>query len=381
MDPHKRSATIEVMAADETILGGGRYGTDRDGYDAMLRYARQWPNRVWAVEGCNGIGRHIANRLLADGEQVLDVPPKLSARARVFATGQGRKTDATDAHSVALVATRMAGLRPVVNDEQLAVLRILVDRRRSLGEDHTRMIAQLHQLLLELIPGGAKKSLSAAQAKAMLATVRPRDAAGKARRRVAAELISDLERVYRRSKDADKELKELVASTGTTLMDLHGIGPSGAARLLVEVGDITRFPNRAHFASWNGTAPIDASSGDQVRHRLSRAGNRQINRVLHIMATVQLRNPTEGRAYFDRKKASGKTSMEAMRSLKRRLSDIVYRRMLDDALTPTTTGPGGHRGATTDSSAAGSHPHAGTSDKPHPGPAITQPTTALSTAS
>jgi len=122
MDPHKRSATIEVMAADETILGGGRYGTDRDGYEAMLRYARQWPDRVWAVEGCNGIGRHIANRLLADGEQVIDVPPKLSARARVFATGQGRKTDATDAHSVALAGTRMAGLRTVVNDEQLAVL-------------------------------------------------------------------------------------------------------------------------------------------------------------------------------------------------------------------------------------------------------------------
>jgi len=117
------------------------------------------------------------------------------------------------------------------------------------------MVSQLHQLLLELIPGGAKKSLSAAQAKALLATVRPRDAVGKARRRVAAELIADLERVYRRSKEADKELKELVAATGTTLMDLHGIGPSGAARLLVEVGDITRFPNRAYFASWNGTAP------------------------------------------------------------------------------------------------------------------------------
>ena len=106
------------------------------------------------------------------------MPPKLSARARVFATGQGRKTDATDAHSVALVGTRMAGLRPVVNDEQLAMLRILVDRRRSLGEDHTRMVSQLHQLLLELIPGGAKKNLSAAQAKALLAKVRPRDAVG-----------------------------------------------------------------------------------------------------------------------------------------------------------------------------------------------------------
>jgi transposase len=378
MDPHKRSATIEVMTAEEAIVGGGRFGTDREGYAAMKDYARRWPDRVWAIEGCAGIGRHIANRLLADGEQVVDVPPKLSARARVFATGQGRKTDATDAHSVALVGTRMSGLRPVVNDEQLALLRILVDRRRSLGEDHTRMIAQLHQLLLELIPGGAKKNLSAAQAKALLATMRPRDTVGKARRRVAAELVADLERVYRRSKEADKELKELIAATGTTLMDLHGIGPSGAARLLVEVADITRFPDRGHFASWNGTAPIDASSGDQVRHRLSRAGNRQINRVLHIMATVQLRTATEGRAYYDGKKASGKTSMEAMRCLKRRLSDIVYRRMLEDAVGDTATGPGGQRGHDSDSSATGSHPHTGSSGKPLPGgPATSQPKTPL----
>ena len=381
MDPHKRSATIEVMDADESVLGGGRFHTDAAGYAAMKSYAERWPDRVWAIEGCNGIGGHIARRLLADGEQVVDVPPKLSARARVFATGQGRKTDATDAHSVALVATRMIGLRPVVDDQQLAVLRILVDRRRSLGEDHTRMVSQLHQLLLELIPGGAKKNLSAAQAKALLAKVRPRDVAGKTRRRVAAELISDLERIYKRKKAADQELRELVAATGTSLLDLKGIGPSGAARLLVEVGDIIRFPDKNHFASWNGTAPIDASSGDHVRHRLSRAGNRQINRVLHIMATVQLRNPTEGRAYFDRKKNSGKTSMEAMRCLKRRLSDLVYRQMVNDAITHATTGPGGQQGNDSDSSATGSHPSTGSSDKPLPGPAKHQPTTPRRTAS
>jgi hypothetical protein len=89
MDPHKRSATIEVMAGDATVLGGGRYATGLAGYRAMLAYARRFPQRTWAIEGCQGIGRHIANRLLADGEQVVDVPPKLSARARVFATGQG----------------------------------------------------------------------------------------------------------------------------------------------------------------------------------------------------------------------------------------------------------------------------------------------------
>jgi transposase len=281
MDPHKRSVTIEVMAGDEAVLGGGRFATTAEGYQAMRSYVARWPKRVWAIEGCAGIGGHVATRLLGDGEQVVDVPPKLSARGRVFTTGQGRKTDATDAHSVALVGTRMSGLRPVVDDARLAVLRVLVDRRRSLGEDHTRMIAQLHHLLLQLIPGGAKKDLSAAQAKALLATVRPRDAAGRARRRVAAELVADLERVYQRKKAANKELEALLAETGTSLLALKGIGPSGAARLLVEVSDITRFPSRAHFASWNGTAPIDASSGDQIRHRLSRAGNRQINRVLH----------------------------------------------------------------------------------------------------
>jgi transposase len=111
MDPHKRSATIEVMASDETVVGGGRYGTDAAGYRAMLAEVKRWPERTWAAGGCHGIGRHIANRLLAGGEHVVDVPPGLSARTRVFATGQGRKTNATDAHSVALAATRMPGLR------------------------------------------------------------------------------------------------------------------------------------------------------------------------------------------------------------------------------------------------------------------------------
>jgi transposase len=321
MDPHKRSVTIEVMAGDEAILGGGRYGTDEAGFAAMRGDVRGFPNRVWAIEGCRGIGRHVAQRLLGAGEEIVDVPPKLSAKVRVYATGQGRKTDATDAHSIALVGTRVAGLRPVVADADLDVLRLLADRRRQLGEEHTRKVSQLHALLLELIPGGRRRPCPRPRPSNCLAKVRQRDVAGKTRRRLAAELIGDLERIYARKKDADKELRELVVATGTGLLDLHGIGPSGAARLLVEVGDITRFPDRNHFASWTGTAPIDASSGDHVRHRLSRGGNRQINRALHMMATVQLRNTTDGRAYYDRKKNSGKSSMEAMRCLKRRLSD------------------------------------------------------------
>jgi transposase len=193
-------------------------------------------------------------------------------------------------------------------------------------------------------------------------------------------LVADLERLYRRKKEANKELIDLVKATGTGLLDLHGIGPSGAARLLVEAGDITRFPTKGHFASWAGTAPVDASSGDNVRHRLSRGGNRQINKALHMMAVVQLRNPTQGRAYYDRKVAAGKTPNEAMRCLKRRLSVLVYKSMLDD-LVGAGTGPGGHRGNVSDPSTAGSHPHTSSSDKSLPGPANRQPRTPLPAAS
>jgi transposase len=382
MDPHKRSVTIEVMTAGEVIVGGGRFSTDAEGYARLLAYARAWPDRVWAVEGCAGIGKHVADRLVADAEEVVDVPAKMSARVRIFATGQGRKTDATDAHSIALVGVRMSGLRPVISDEQLELLRMCVDRRRSLGEEHVRKVCQLHKLLLELIPGGAKTFLSAAQAKELLKKVRPTTPAGKVRKAHARELVEDLATIYARTKAADKELKDLVTETGSSLMDLHGIGPSGAARLLVEVGDITRFPDRNHFASWTGTAPVDASSGEHVRHRLSRGGNRQINRVLHVMAIVQLRTrTTQGRVYYDQKKAAGKTSMEALRCLKRRLSDRVYKQMLDDLARRTTTGPGGHLGDDSDSSATGSQPTAGSSDKPLPGPATTHPRTTLPAAS
>jgi transposase len=380
MDPHKRSATIEIINDREKILAQGRYGTDHEGYQTMLKFGRQHKDRVWAVEGCNGIGKHLAQRLVADGETVVDVPAKLSARARVFDTGQGRKTDPADAHHIAVAALRSKGLRHVVVDDVTVALRLLVDRRDELGRAHTDLLNRIHKLLLELLPGGAKKYLSATQARALLNTVRPRDLVGRTRRRLASELITELVQVDKKTKAADKELRELVEATGSHLQDLHGIGPSGAARLIGDVADISRFASRGHFASWNGTAPLDASSGDQNRHRLSRAGNRRINRTLHIMAVVQLRNDTEGRAYYRRKLAAGKTPMEALRALKRRLSDIVYRQMVNDA-KHVATGPGGHLGTTLQSSAADLIPTIDTSEKSLPGPAKPQPRTPLLAAS
>jgi transposase len=202
------------------------------------------------------------------------------------------------------------------------------------------MVSQLHHLLLELIPGGAKKDLSAAQAKALLAKVRPRDAAGKTRRRVAAELISDLERVHARKKAADKELKELVAATGSSLLDLSGIGPTGAARLLVEVADITRFTDRGHFASWNGTAPIDASSATTSPPALSRREpTDQPHPAHHGGRPATQPRPRPGLLRRQDRWREVVDGSDAL--LKRRLSDIVYRRMLDDAINPKVTGPGG----------------------------------------
>jgi transposase len=380
MDPHKRSATIEIVDEREAVLAAGRFGTDRDGYRAMLALGRRYPDRVWAVEGCNGIGRHLAQRLVADGEVVVDVPAKLSARARVFATGQGRKTDPVDAHSVAVAALRAKGLRQVAVDDATVALRLLVDRRDGLGRARTDLINRIHKLLLELLPGGAKTFLSAAQARALLNTIRPRDLVGRTRRRLASELVTELVQVDKKIKTANQELTELVKATGSGLQELNGIGPSGAARLIGDIGDIHRFTSRGHFASWNGTAPLDASSGEQQRHRLSRAGNRRINRVLHIMAVVQLRHDTEGRAYYRRKLAAGKTPMEAMRALKRRLSDVVYRRMLTDA-KKAATGPGGQVGATSQSSAADPIPKVNTSEQSLPGPANHHPRTLLPAAS
>ncbi len=374
VDPHKLSATIEVVDRHEKLLGSGRFRTDQAGYTAMRAYVKTWPDRTWAIEGSNGAGRSLAQRLLEAGEHVVDVPAKLAARVRLFDTGHNRKTDALDAHSIAVVAVRTEGLRVVVEDGELEALRMLTDRRDELARQRVQTVNRLQRLLSELLPGQRKRDLSAAQAKTMLATIRPRDIAGKTRRRMAAEEIADLVAVDAKLKKIKAELKAAVTARGSGLMDIYGIGPAGAARVLADVGDVARFADRNRFASWTGTAPLDASSGEQTRHRLSRAGDRRVNHMIHIAAISQIRLDTDGRTYYRRKRAEGKRPLEAIRCLKRRIADVIYRQLVADAAAlreDVGAGPGGHRGATQESSAAGSHPHTGTSDQPLPGPAAT----------
>jgi transposase len=279
---------------------------------------------------------------------------------------------------------RSPGLRTVAADDVTVALRLLVDRRDELGRARTEVVSRIHVLLLELIPGGAKKFLTRGQASYLLRTApEPVGIVAQTRHHLARELIEELTAIDAKIRAADKQLRQLVAATGSTLGQLNGIGPSGAARLLGDIGDISRFRTAGHFASWNGTAPIEASSGDHRRHRLSRAGNRRINQVLHIMAIVQLRHDTPGRAYYRRRLAEGKTTMEAIRALKRHLSDVVYRQMVLDARRAQTagTGPGGHVGASLQSSAASPIPTANSSDNSQPGPATRKRRTFLAATS
>ena len=377
VDPAKHSHALAVLDRDEHQLAALQVPNSNDGYRDLLHLARRWPDRTWAVEGAGGVGAQLAQRLVADGEAVLDVPPKLSTRARMFDQGHGRKNDPGDARTVAVVGLRTRRLRQVEPDGELVALRLLSERRRELVRSRTETVNRLHQLLLELIPAGAGRNLTAAKAKALLASVRPRDIAGRTRRQLSVDLLDDLTALDRKLKDVDKRIKPAVDATGSRLTDIVGIGYATAAVILGEVGDVRRFPSRHHFATYTGTAPLEVSSGDVVRHRLSRAGNRQLNHALHIIALSHKRYDDRGAAYYAKKLTDGKGRKGALRCLKRRLADQVFRVLVEDLQPALETGPGGHSGATLQSSASGPTPTASPSDKSLPGPATPDATPAL----
>ena len=376
VDPAKRSHAMSVLDSNENQLAALQVQNDNAGYRDMLQLARRWKDRRWAVEGAGGVGVQLAQRLVAAGETVVDVPPKLSTRARIFDTGHGRKSDPTDAKTVAVVALRTKGLREVVLDDDRIALRLMTERRRELVRTRTRTINQLHQLLMELIPSGAKEQLTAKKAKTLLSSVRPRQLAAKTRKQLALDLLDDLIIIDRKLKDLNVRIKTAVEATQTTLTEIKGVGITTAAVILGEVGDVRRFPTKHHFASYTGTAPIEVSSGDLVRHRLSRAGNRKINSALHHAAMAHKRFDPEGQAYYGKKLAAGKGKKGALRCMKRRLSDAVYRHLIDDLARQQEAGPEGHSGATLKSSASDPTPMVSPSDKSLTGPATPDATPA-----
>ena len=330
IDPHKGSHTAAVIDRDEQLVGELSVIADRRQRDRLLRWAAPFEPRLWAVEGATGVGALLAQQLVACGETVVDVPAALSARARLLDSSRNDKTDAHDARSAAIVALRHRNLRRVKLEDHRQVLRLLARRHHQLTAARTRAICRLHAVLCELTEGGLSKNLSAKRAADELRKLRPADPVGIERKRIAVEFLDEVHRIDRAPDELHGRIKSAVTAANTSVTDVFGVGPIVACYLLGHTGNVRRFPTAGHYARYNATAPIEASSGPKVRHRLNPNGNRQLNHAIHIAALGQISHDTPGRAYYLAQQTDGKSRKEAMRCLKRRISDAIYRQLRAD---------------------------------------------------
>ena len=331
IDPHKATHTAVVVDEHENVLAQLQVRATSKQREQLLEFAKPFADRTWAVESAGGLGDLLARELVDAGEHVVDVPPTLAARVRLLGSGKAQKNDPNDARSTAIAALRHPQLHAPRADNDAVALRLLVDRHQDLGVLRTRTVNRLHALLCALTPGGHPRRMTADQAQRVLRSVRPSTPVDTTRKQMAADLVADVRRLDRDIATSKNRLVEAVAASKTTLTDLYGVGPIIAATIIGHVADVRRFPTRDHFASYNGTAPIEASSGPKKRHRLNPRGNRTLNYVLHMAAVTQIANDTPGRAYFDRKLAEGKSKKEALRALKRKISDAVYSQLVIDS--------------------------------------------------
>jgi transposase len=330
IDPHKGSHTAVVIDRDEQVVGEVSVCANRRQRDRLLRWAAPFTPRLWVVEGASGHGALLAQQLLASGETVVDVPAALSARARLLDSGRNDKTDVHDARSAVIVALRNRNLRAVTLEDHRQILRLLARRHHQLVAARTRAICRLHAVLCEIIEGGLSKNLSAKRASVELRKLQPPDAIGIERKRIATELLDEVRRIDHALVELHGRIGDAVKAAHTAVTDVFGVGPIVACYLIGYSGDVDRFPSAGHYARYNATAPIEASSGPKVRHRLNPNGNRHLNHAIHIAALGQISHDTAGRVYYLAKQAEGKSRKEAMRCLKRRISDAVFRELRAD---------------------------------------------------
>jgi transposase len=331
IDPHKASHTAVAIDNTECVLDELRVRASAKQTEQLRSWAAPFPDRVWAIESARGLGYLLAQQLVASGETVVDVPAVLSTRTRLLGSGKAQKNDPNDARSVAIAALRNDGLQYVTGDDHPQVLKLLAKRHRDLARMKSQASCRLHALLMELSPGGMAKEMTVTRANDILDRVIVDTPTTEHRIEVAREFVDDIALYEQQMKASLKRLRPAIAASGTSLVEIRGVGVVVAAPILGHVGDITRFASAAHFASYNGTAPIEASSGERRRHRLNQRGNRQLNYALHVIVITQLRYPCEGREYYDRKRAEGKNTKEAIRALKRQMSNVVYRSLVADA--------------------------------------------------
>ncbi len=331
IDPHKATHTAVAVNSSEDELSRLKVRATRAQVDKLLTWAAPFASRTWAIEGAEGLGFLLAQQLVTAGETVVDVPATLAARTRVLGSGRSNKNDPNDAMSVAVTALRTRDLRQVQSVGNSEVLRLLSKRNSDIGRQRSRVVSRLHALLVELSPGGISKEINVSNAVAFLADMTPATAVEQIRFDLAGDLLDDIRRLDAQLKESHKRIAVVVRASSTTVTDLFGVGPIIACSLIGYTGDITRFHNRDQFAAYNGTAPIEHSSAGRVVHRLSRRGNRRLNHAIHMAAICQIRQTnSEGRVYFDRRVAEGKTKKEALRALKRHVSNAVYRQLLAD---------------------------------------------------
>lgn len=373
IDPHKESWTAVATDDRGNRLAALRVPVSPAGYRKLRRFADKHTDPLWAVEGAYGLGAPLAALLADDRIEVWDVPAKLAARVRLLSTGHGRKSDEDDALSVAVVAATSTRLRIVQTDAGSVELKVLTEYRDDLVRTRTQTVNRLHAIMNLLILAGAPRQLTADMAAKFLRRVCPADDLGTTRRMIAVDLIGEIRRLDKRIDRITGRIAKQTEATGTTLTTITGVGTLTAGRILARTGNVERFPSEHHFAAYAGAAPREVSSGDVVRHRLSRGGDRQLNYALHVIAITQIAmKSSPGRVFYDRKRAEGKTKKEALRALKRRLAAVVYRTMVADAKR-RVTGPAGQPGTAPKSSVTDSHPSIGSSEKSLTRPATSQP--------
>jgi transposase len=266
VDPHKRSHTVVALDANEAVLSELRVGAAPGQVDELVGWATVFEPRTWAIESAGGLGYLLAQQLVAAGEAVLDVPPALAARVRVLGSGRSAKNDPNDACAIAVAALRATSPRPVRGEDHVTILRLVTRRHRDLGRERNRVACRLHAMVCGLVPGGIGKKLRNDETARLLGELTPQDAVTRQRQGLALKLVEDLRRIDAARKDSLRRVQAAVAASASSLTELFGIGPVCAAILISQSGDMTRFPTKDHYVAYNGTAPIEASSGTWRRH-------------------------------------------------------------------------------------------------------------------
>jgi transposase len=328
VDSHKRTHT--VVAAD----GTGRKLAEKTvvatsaGHLELVRWATRFGDRTWALEDCRHLSRGLSADLLRAGERVVRVPPKLMAGARRSSREPG-KSDPIDALAVARAALR-EDLPAATLDGPEREVRLLVDHRDDLVAERTRIQNRLRWHLHELDPGSEPPARGLDRAVVLAALERDLAGATGTVARIARELIGRIRELTRTINDLEREISRLVAAMAPSLLALTGCGPLTAAKLIGETAGVSRFRSRAAFARHNGSAPVPVWSSNDEHHRLSRTGNRQLNLALHRIAITQLQRPGPGQTYLHHRITAGDSKTEAIRALRRRISDEVFRRLKAD---------------------------------------------------